>query len=106
MAAKPSHPMANKPRERDYSAEFARRQAQAQALGWSGYRQRRTWGPRMTDPFVRQLGEQIGGKVEPDRKGSLMSVKANEIVNPRGVPRAPGDWHVRLLVAAGKIKGK
>jgi hypothetical protein len=32
-----------------------------------------------------------------------MSLKANRIVNPRSASRIPGDWQLRLLVAAGKI---
>lgn len=91
------------PRSRDYQKEFARRQARAKELGWSGYRQRREWGARMTDAFVRELAEEIGGPVEPSRAGSLMSEEANRIVNPHGVPREPKDWHVRLLIAAGRI---
>jgi hypothetical protein len=91
-------------RTRDYSTEFARRQARARALGWSGYRQQRTWRARMTDAYVRQLAEEIGGPVEPERTGSLMSIEANQIVNPKGVTRDPRDWHVRLLIAAGRIK--
>ena len=92
------------PRTRNYSTEFARRQARAQAAGWSGYRQQRTWRARMTDAYVRQLAEQIGGPVEPERAGSLMSLEANRIVNPKDQPRDPRDWQVRLLIAAGKIK--
>jgi hypothetical protein len=91
-------------RTRDYSREFARRQERARALGWSGYRQRRYWAARMTDAYVRELAEEIGGPVEPERKGALMSRKANAIVNPRDQTRRPGDWKIRLLVAAGKIK--
>jgi len=92
-------------RSRDYSTEFARRQSRAKELGWSGYRQRRYWSARMTDAYVKELAEQIGGPVEPERRGSLMSLPANQIVNPRGVRRGPKDWHVRLLIAAGKIDG-
>jgi hypothetical protein len=93
--------MAN--RTRNYSQEYARRQARAQAQGWSGYRQQRNWRARMTDAYVRELAEEIGGPVEPERSGSLMSNNANAIVNPKGVSRDPRDWHVRLLIAAGKI---
>ena len=92
------------PRQRSYSTEFARRQARAQAAGWSGYRQQRRWRSELTDARVRELAEQIGGPVEPERPGALMSRKANDIVNPRDQARRPGDWQVRLLVAAGKIK--
>ena len=91
-------------RERNYSTEFARRQARAREKGWSGYRQERTWRARMTDAYVKELAEQIGGPVEPERAGSLMSLEANAKVNPRGGGRDPRDWHVRLLIAAGKIK--
>jgi hypothetical protein len=92
-------------RSRDYRREFARRQAKARARGWSGYHQERTWRPRLTDAYVRELAEEIGGPVEPERQGSLMSIEANQIVNPKGVSRQPGDWRVRLLVAAGRIRG-
>lgn len=91
-------------RTRNYSQEFARRQAKAQQLGWSGYRQRRTWQARMTDAYVRELAEEIGGPVEANRSSSLMSIEANSIVNPHGVARDPRDWHVRLLIASGRIK--
>jgi len=92
-------------RTRDYSTEFVRRQSRAKELGWSGYRQRRYWSARMTDAYVKELAEQIGGPVEPERSGSLMSLEANAKVNPRGGARDPRDWHVRLLIAAGKIDG-
>jgi hypothetical protein len=59
----------------------------------------------MTDAYVRELAEEIGGPVEPERSTSLMSIEANRIVNPRGVSRDPRDWRVRLLIAAGKIPG-
>ena len=82
---------------------YARRQARARAEGWDNETQRRYWRRRLTDSFVRELGEEIGGPVEPWRPGSLMSVAANEIVNPRDQPRSPGDWRIRLLRAAGRI---
>lgn len=91
-------------RTRNYSTEFERRQARARAQGWSGYRQQRRWRAELTDARVRELAEEIGGPVEPERAGSLMSIEANAIVNPKGVTRDPRDWHVRLLIAAGKIK--
>lgn len=89
-------------RQRNYATEFQRRQARARAQGWSGYRQQRYWRARMTDAYVRQLAEEIGGPVEADRHGSLMSRAANAIINPRE-PRGPSDWRVRLLQAAGRI---
>lgn len=91
---------------RNYATEFQRRQARARARGWSGYRQERYWRARLSDTEVRRLAEQIGGPVEPERAGSLMSNQANAIVNPKGVhrPDLGYDWRVRLLVAAGKIK--
>jgi hypothetical protein len=92
------------PRQRSYSTEFARRQARARAQGWSGYRQQRRWRAELTDARVRELAEEIGGPVEPERAGSLMSLEANRIVNPKGVTRDPRDWRVRLLTAAGRIK--
>jgi hypothetical protein len=58
----------------------------------------------LTDAEVKKLAEQIGGPVELERAGSLMSLEANRIVNPKGVSRDPRDWQVRLLVAAGKIE--
>ncbi len=89
---------------RSYSTEFARRQEKAKAQGWTGYRQQRYWRARLSDPnVVRELAEEIGGEVEPERQGSLMSLKANRIVNPRQASRIPGDWQLRLLVAAGRI---
>lgn len=90
-------------RTRNYSTEFERRQARARALGWSGYRQQRRWRAELTDARVRELAEEIGGPVEPERQGSLMSLEANAKVNPRGGRRIPGDWQVRLLRAAGRI---
>lgn len=93
------------PRQRSYATEFQRRQARARAQGWTGYRQQRFWRARMTDAYVRELAEEIGGPVEPHRTGSLMSVEANRIVNPHGVSRDPRDWRVRLLIASGRIKG-
>jgi len=91
-------------RNRNYSDEFGRRQARARAQGWSGYPQSRYWQRRLTDEYVRQLAEQIGGPVEATRSGSLMSLAANAIVNTRDGARSPTSWQVRLLVAAGKIK--
>jgi len=88
---------------RDYSREFARRQEKAKAQGWSGYRQQRYWRARLSDAYVRELAEEIGGPVERERGGALMSRKANAIVNPRDQTRRPGDWQVRLLRAAGKL---
>lgn len=90
------------PRQRSYSTEFQRRQARARAQGWTGYRQQRFWRARMTDAYVMQLAEEIGGPVEASRRGSLMSSKADRIVNPKDGPRY-GDWRVRLLRAAGRI---
>jgi len=83
---------------------YGRRQARARAEGWDSESQRRYWRRRLRDSsFVRELGEEIGGPVEPWRPGSLLSVAANEIVNPRDQPRRPGDWRIRLLRAAGRI---
>ena len=91
-------------RQRNYGSEFARRQERAKAQGWGGYRQQRYWRAYLADPnHVRELAEEIGGPVEPERQGSLMSLKANRIVNPRSASRIPGDWQLRLLVAAGRI---
>jgi len=92
------------PRNRSYSTEFKRRQARSRAAGWSGYRQQRRWRAELTDAKVRELAEEIGGPVEPEREGSLMSIDANRIVNPHGVARDPRDWQVRLLKASGRIK--
>jgi hypothetical protein len=91
------------PRSRSYSTEFARRQARAKERGWSGYRQQRRWRAELTEARVRELAEEIGGPVEPERAGSLMSLEANRIVNPHGGGRTPGDWQVRLLRASGRI---
>jgi hypothetical protein len=92
------------PRTRSYSTEFARRQARARERGWSGYRQQRRWREYLSDDnHVRELAEEIGGPVEPERVGSLMSLEANRIVNPQGVTRNPSDWQVRLLRASGRI---
>jgi hypothetical protein len=88
---------------RDYSREFARRQERARSQGWSGYRQQRAWRARMTDDYVRELAEEIGGPVEANRPHSLMSLEANRIVNPRGGPRQPADWQLRLLIASGRL---
>jgi hypothetical protein len=57
----------------------------------------------LTDDEVRRLAEEVGGPVEPDRHGSLMSLEANRLVNPRGGSRIPADWRVRLLRLAGRI---
>lgn len=91
------------PRQRSYATEFQRRQARARAAGWTGYRQQRYWRARLTDAYVMELAEEIGGPVEAHRQGSLMSVEANRIVNPREGSREPSDWRVRLLRAAGKL---
>lgn len=90
-------------RQRDYGLEYRRRQERATQGGWGGYRQKRYWLARLSDAEVRRLAEQIGGPVEPNRKGSLMSLTANDIVNPRDGSRTPEDWRVRLLRAAGKL---
>jgi hypothetical protein len=108
------------PRRRDYAAEYrarkarakragetvyGRRDAAARARGWASYNQERRWRSQLTDDYIRELAEEIGGPVEPDREGSLMSRDANAIVNPRGEARRPGDWRIRLLIAAGRIEG-
>lgn len=83
---------------------YARRNALAREQGWSGYPQKRYWMARLSDDdYVRQLAEQIGGAVEPEREGSLMSRQANAIVNAYPPPYRRWVWQVRLLVAAGKI---
>ena len=82
---------------------YGRRQARARSEGWDNETQRRYWRRRLNDAYVRELAEEVGGPVEPWRAGSLMSVAANEIVNPRDQPRRPGDWRIRLLRAAGRI---
>lgn len=92
---------------RNIGAENRAREARFQRRGWKSYGQYRYWHPRLTAndrALTRQLAVQIGGEVEPNRAGSLMSTDANNIVNPQGVTRSPHDWEVRLLVAAGKIK--
>lgn len=91
------------PRQRSYTSENLAREHRWRARGWRSYGQYRYWSTRLTDAEVKRLAEQIGGPVEPERAGSLMSLQANAIVNPR-TPRDPRDWRVRLLVAAGKIK--
>lgn len=111
--------MARQRRDRDYASEYARRKARARAAGttvfgkrdaaarargWASYNQERQWRGQMTDAYVRQLAEEIGGPVEPERAGSLMSRKANQIVNPPDRARRPGDWRIRLLEAAGRKK--
>jgi len=112
-------------RNRDYAAEYqarkareeaagstvyGRRDARARARGWASYNEQRLWSPRLTDAYVRELAEEIGGPVEPDRAGSLMSREANRIINYNRhndeQQRRPGDWRVRLLIAAGRITGK
>lgn len=93
-------------RSRDNHALYLRRDQQAKAQGWTGYAQKRYWVPRLTDAYVMELAEDIGGAVEPERDGSLMSLEANAKVNPRDRSRVPSDWRVRLLVAAGKIPGR
>lgn len=113
------------PRRRDYAAEYAarqrrarkagttvygRRQAAARAGGWGSYNEQRYWRGQLTDERVRELAEEIGGPVEPEREGSLMSRKANRIINANRhndeQVRRPGDWRIRLLIAAGRITGK
>lgn len=94
-------------RSRSYAAENMARERRWQARGWRSYGQYRYWSVRLTDAEVKRLAEQIGGAVEPERAGSLMSRTADAIVNPKDQhPRTPYDWRVRLLVAAGKIKNK
>jgi hypothetical protein len=82
---------------------YGRRDAAARRRGWASYTQERAWRGRLTDDYVRELAEEIGGPVEPERPGALMSRAANDLVNPRGEARRPGDWRIRLLVAAGRI---
>ena len=91
-------------RPRDNAGTLLRRNQRAQAQGWTGYGQQRYWQARLTDDEVRRLGVQIGGEVELERAGSLLSRDANAIVNPPGGGRSPSSWQVRLLVAAGRIK--
>ena len=91
------------PRQRKYASEFQARDARARAEGWRSFNERRYWRGRLTDPYVRELAEEIGGPVEPEREGSLMSRQANAVVNARDDAR-PWDWRVRLLVASGRIK--
>jgi len=83
---------------------YSRRDAAARRRGWASYSQERRWRGQLTDDYVRELAEEIGGPVEPEREGSLMSREANRIVNPTGEARRPGDWRIRLLVAAGRIE--
>lgn len=90
-------------RPRDNAGTLYRRDQRAKAQGWTGYGQKRYWQSRLTDDLVRRLGVQIGGEVELERAGSLLSYAANDIVNGRGGSRFPSSWQVRLLVAAGKI---
>jgi hypothetical protein len=92
------------PRRRNIAAENAARERRFRARGWNSYGQYRYWNPRLTDPYVKELADQIGGPVEPSRARSLMSDAANAIVNPKDRTRVPPEWKVRLLVAAGKIK--
>lgn len=92
------------PRTRDNAGTLYRRDQRAKAQGWTGYGQQRYWQARLTDDLVRQLGEQIGGAVELERAGSLLSNAANVIVNARDGSRSPASWQVRLLVASGKVR--
>ena len=97
------------PRLRDIAGENRARDARYREQGWSGYGQYRYWSVRLKandQALVRQLAEQIGGAVEPERAGSLMSKKANGIVNAYPPPYRQWDWRVRLLVAAGRIGKK
>jgi hypothetical protein len=91
-------------RSRDIAAENAARERRFRAKGWKSYGQYRYWNPRLTDARVKELAEQIGGEVESERAGSLMSIQANAIVNPKDRTRLPPEWKVRLLIAAGRIK--
>lgn len=93
-------------RQCSYATEQAGRNRRAREQGWSSYGQKRYWERRLTDDYVRELAVQIGGEVEPERAGSLMSRKANGIVNAYPPPYRQWDWRVRLLVAAGKIGKK
>jgi hypothetical protein len=105
-------------RRRDYAAEYARRQARARARGttvygrrdaaarargWPSYNRERYWRAELTDARIRELAEEIGGPVEPERPRALMSRKANDIVNPHDRPREPGDFRIRLLRATGRL---
>jgi hypothetical protein len=83
---------------------FGRRDAAARRRGWANYGQERYWRARLSDEQVRELAAEIGGPVESDRPHALMSRAANAIVNPRDTVRRPGDWRIRLLVAAGRIE--
>lgn len=92
-------------RTRDNAGTLLRRNQRAKAQGWTGYGQQRYWQARLSDDLVRQLGVQIGGEVELERAGSLLSNATNAVVNPRGGSRSPSSWQVRLLVAAKRIPG-
>lgn len=76
------------------------RTARAHAEGYRSTAQKTYWRKRLTDAYVRELAEEIGGPIEADRPNSLMSREANRIVNGTG---REGDWRVRLLRAAGRI---
>lgn len=91
------------PRRRNVLAENRRREERFKERGWKSYGQYRYWHPRLTDSRVRALAEEIGGPVEADRPNSLMSRRANAIVNPQPPPYRNWDWEVRLLKAAGRI---
>jgi len=88
---------------RDYAAERRRRDERARERGYASYNQQDYYRRWLTDERVKELAEQIGGPVEPERPNSLMSRAANAKINPTDENRM-WDWQVRLLVAAGKIK--
>lgn len=91
------------PQRRNVLAENRARERRYRERGWKSYGQYRYWAPRLTDAKVMELAEEIGGPVEPERRGSLMSRRANAIVNPQPPPHRDWDWRVRLLKAAGRI---
>jgi len=95
------------PRKRDYAAERARRDERYRQRGWANYNQYDTWRRKLTDERVKELAEEIGGPVEPERSGSLMSRRANDRINSNRHNDEQSrlwDWQVRLLVASGRLK--
>ena len=92
-------------RTRNYSTEFARRQARAQAAGWSGYRQRRYWRAKLTDAEVRRLAEEIGGPVEPERGFVLHTDDYREEATLRVADNISVTATLEILRAIGKGQG-
>ena len=95
--------------QRDYAAEYRRRQERARRQGFRSYGQRRyvqTVRHHTADSqWAKDLAEQCcRGRHETGRAGSLLCRHCNDVVNPRDVSRE-SYWQARLYAAAQASEG-